>query len=83
MVREKVAVEVETGKSNIKANLNKIEKAGFDRIILVATSATAVTSCQKVIGTANRAFLSKIELLNIGWTFRSIWNLLVTKVWID
>lgn len=61
---EKVAVEVETGKSNIKANLNKIEKAGFDRIILVATSATAITSCQKVIDTVNRAFVSKIELLN-------------------
>ena len=61
---EKVAVEVETGKSNIKANLNKIGKAGFDRIILVATSATAVSSCQKVIETANRSFKSKIELLN-------------------
>jgi hypothetical protein len=60
----KVAVEVETGKSNIKANLNKVGKAGFDRIILVATSAAAVTSCQKVIETSNRAFKSKIELLN-------------------
>jgi len=61
---EKVAVEVETGMSNIKANLDKIGKAGFDRIILVATSAAAVTSCQKVIKTANQALVSKIELLN-------------------
>ena len=61
---EKVAVEVETGKSNIRANLKKIGNAGFDRIILVATSAAAATSCQKVIETANRALKSRIELLN-------------------
>jgi energy-coupling factor transporter ATP-binding protein EcfA2 len=61
---EKVAVEVETGKSNIKANLNKVGKAGFDRIILIATSAAAVTPCQKVFDTANRSLKSKIELLN-------------------
>jgi len=46
---ERVAIEVETGKSNIGANLKKIEDAGFDRIVLVATSPAAVTACQKAI----------------------------------
>ena len=48
---ERVAVEVETGKSNIKANLAKIKGAGFDRIVFVATSATAVSACHKAIET--------------------------------
>jgi len=46
---EKVAVEIETGKSNIKENLNKITGAGFDRIILIATSPAAAAACQRVI----------------------------------
>ncbi|MBC8470354.1 MAG: ATP-binding protein [Planctomycetes bacterium] len=46
---ERIAVEVETGKSNIKENLRKIRKAKFDRIIIIATSANAVTACQKAV----------------------------------
>ena len=46
---QRIAVEVETGKSNIKANLAKIKNAGFDRIVLVATSPAAVTACQKAV----------------------------------
>jgi Holliday junction resolvase-like predicted endonuclease len=46
---EHVAIEVETGKSDIKGNLNKIREEGFDRIIVIATSPTATTVCQKVI----------------------------------
>lgn len=46
---EKVAVEVETGKSNVKSNLDKIRNAGFDRIVVIATSPSAVTACQKAI----------------------------------
>ena len=44
---ERVAIEVETGKSNIKANLLNVGKGNFDRIIIVATSPAAVSSCRK------------------------------------
>jgi hypothetical protein len=46
---EKVAVEIETGKSDIRENLTKLSGKGFDRIILLATSPAAVTICQKRI----------------------------------
>lgn len=46
---ERVAIEVETGKSDIAANLAKLRTAGFDRIVLVATSASAVGACEKAI----------------------------------
>jgi hypothetical protein len=59
---ERVAIEVETGKSNIKANLKKIEHAGFDRIVLVATSPAAVTACQKAIDKSKQGE-SRIEQL--------------------
>jgi Holliday junction resolvase-like predicted endonuclease len=57
---EKVAVEVETGKSNVKGNLDKIRSAGFDRIVLIATSPAAATACQKAID-SNRDDESRIE----------------------
>jgi len=44
-----VAIEVETGKSNTKENLDKIKKAGFDQIVLLATSPDAVVACQKAL----------------------------------
>ena len=46
---KKVAVEVETGKSNVQANLAKVKSGGFDRVVFVATSPDAVSACQKVI----------------------------------
>ncbi|MDI6451618.1 ATP-binding protein [Anaerobaca lacustris] len=49
---ERIAVEVETGKSDIKANLAKVRDAGFDRIVLVATSPAAVGTCQKALADA-------------------------------
>ena len=51
---ERVAIEVETGRSNIKNNLHKIEDAGFDRVLLIATSPAAVTACQKAIANAKQ-----------------------------
>lgn len=46
---ERVAVEVETGRSDITANLEKVAEAGFDRVVLVATSPSAVEACQKAL----------------------------------
>ena len=60
---EKVAVEVETGKSNIKENLNKIKDAGFDRIVLVASSPVAVSTCQKVVDAIDRDQAQVVELI--------------------
>jgi hypothetical protein len=61
---EKVAVEVETGKSNIKENLNKIKSAGFDRIVLVATSAAAISVCQRAVDSTERGQSPAVELFN-------------------
>ena len=60
---ERVAIEVETGKSNVKGNLDKIKNAGFDRIILVATSPVAATACQKAIDSSEED-KSRIEQLS-------------------
>ena len=50
---ERVAIEVETGKSDIKTNLAKVLGAGFDRVLLVATSPTAIEMCRKAFETAS------------------------------
>ena len=59
----KIAVEIETGKSDIKENLNKIKEAGFDKIVLVATSPAAITACQKAISSADQKIIPRIEQL--------------------
>jgi len=61
---ENVAIEVETGKSDVKANLKKIKKGEFDRVVLVATSPEAVTACQKAVTDTSHAALPAIELLS-------------------
>ena len=60
---ERVAVEVETGKSDIQENLSKTGKAGFDRIVLVATSPTAVETCHRAIFSTGRRANPPIDLL--------------------
>jgi len=60
---ERIAVEVETGKSNVKTNLNKVRNAGFDQIVLVATSPAAVSACQKAIDSVERDGSFRIEQL--------------------
>jgi hypothetical protein len=46
---ERLAIEIETGKSDITENLRKLKGAGFKRIILLATSPAAVTACKQAI----------------------------------
>lgn len=46
---ECVAIEVETGKSDIGANITKLRGAGFDRVVLLATSPSAVDACRRAI----------------------------------
>jgi hypothetical protein len=58
-----VAIEVETGKSNIKENLNKIRSAGFDRIVMLATSPTSTETCQKAVDSGERGRSPALELI--------------------
>jgi hypothetical protein len=60
---EKVAVEVETGKSNIKENIRKIKGTGFDRVVLVATSPAGVSACQKAVDATERGQVPAVELI--------------------
>ena len=46
---ERIVIEVETGKSDIKANLSKVPADEFSRVILIATSPSAITTCQKAV----------------------------------
>lgn len=60
---EQVAVEIETGKSNIKENLHKIKDVGFDRVVLVATSPAAVSACEKAVDSTERGQSPAVELI--------------------
>jgi hypothetical protein len=46
---ERVAIEVETGKSDITGNLGKVLAADFGRVVLVAISPVAVIACQEAV----------------------------------
>ena len=60
---KRVAVEVETGKSDIKANVANVCNDGFDRVILIATSPSAVTACQQAVDSVKRGERPQVELL--------------------
>jgi energy-coupling factor transporter ATP-binding protein EcfA2 len=60
---ERVAIEIETGKSDIPANLAKIKKGGFDRVVLVATSPEAVSLCQRAIAAPANAGAPSLDLM--------------------
>lgn len=57
----RVAFEVETAKSDIEQNIAKLQNAGFDRIILLATRPEAVSACRKAIAAAGSN--TPVELL--------------------
>ncbi len=59
----RIAIEVETGKSDIKANLRKLQGEAFDRVIVVATSPSATTACQRAIDAAGDDCRARPELL--------------------
>ncbi len=46
---QKIVVEVETGKSNIKNNLENAIKAGFDKVVFIATNPSASAACDRII----------------------------------
>ena len=60
---ERLAIEIETGKSNIVENLRKLQDAGFDRLLVVATSPAAMAACQRAIGDVPASSRTPVELL--------------------
>ena len=58
---ERVAIEIETGKSDIAANLSKLENAGFDRVLVVATSPTAAAACQRAVAAHETADAVRLQ----------------------
>ena len=66
---ERVAIEIETGKSDIKTNLVKVKNAGFDRLIVVATSPAAISACHQAIeqvGLQADPFVELMTWLDVG-----------------
>lgn len=61
---EKIAVEVETGKSDIAANIKKAHNAEIDKLILLAVNPTASVYCQKAIDKYKSNTNFKIEIIN-------------------
>jgi predicted RecB family endonuclease len=62
--RERVAIEVETGRSDIAENTRKLAGAPFDRIVLVATSPAAVEACQRALARTGDERLIPTELIS-------------------
>lgn len=46
---ERLAIEIETGKSDIRINIEKVQQKGFDRVVLIATTPSAVAACQRAM----------------------------------
>lgn len=63
----RVAVEVETGKSNIKQNLKNLDGESFNRSIMLATSPSAAAACHRAI-TERKASAAPVEL----WTWLDV-----------
>jgi len=59
----RVAIEIETGKSDIKKNILKSHAAGFDRHVLVATSPAALTACQRAVDETRDDAHASVELM--------------------
>ena len=60
---ERVAVEIETGKSDIKGNISKLRRADFDRVVLIATSPAAATTCQRIVHELTPGEPPEVELM--------------------
>jgi hypothetical protein len=59
---QRIAIEIETGKSDIAENLRKLSGCPFDRIILLATSPAAAAACTRVIHRAGEPSHPRLEL---------------------
>lgn len=60
---ERIAIEIETGKSSPLDNLKNAKKASIDKFIFVSTSPAAVSICLKVIEQSKGSITYPVELL--------------------
>ena len=60
---DRIAIEVETGKSDIQENLAKLHGTGFDRIVFLGTLPSAVSACHRAMDAARRAANPAVELM--------------------
>jgi hypothetical protein len=60
---ERVAIEVETGKSDIPGNLAKVLAADFDGVVLVATSPVAMTACHDAVESVLEVSRARVALM--------------------
>ena len=60
---QRLAIEIETGKSDIRGNIEKLRHAGFDRLVMIATSPSAAIACRKVLDSRERGEPPAVELL--------------------
>lgn len=63
---ERVAVEIETGKSDIRTNLEKLQGLGFDRVVVVATSPSATAACQRALGALDNRQVELMTWLDVS-----------------
>lgn len=56
-------IEVETGRSDIEANLTKASHAEFDRLVVVATCPEAVALVEKEIAQLDATIAAKVDLM--------------------
>ena len=59
----KVVIEVETGKSDIANNIEKIKKYPFDQVIILATNPTAAGKCHRAVEKAGDIYDHPVEVL--------------------
>jgi len=59
----RLAIEIETGKSDIRGNIEKLRHAGFERLVMIATSPAAAIACRRVLDDRERGQPPAVELL--------------------
>lgn len=60
---ERIGIEIETGKSDIVANVRNCLRSRFDRVIVVATDARAMKTVETALGKAGLFIPGRVELV--------------------
>jgi hypothetical protein len=63
---ETLAVEIETGRSDIRKNVTKLQEAGYERIVLLATSPEANIVCDKVVSDMEATGVEVMTWIDLG-----------------
>ena len=60
---ERVGIEIETGKSDVAANVRNGLRSRFDRVVVVVTDGTALAQVEKQIASAGLLIAGRIEIV--------------------